>query len=51
MAITAAKCQEVVVIRYGVLAITDVSTLFGGIGESYFLSKKDAKWCKRLKDC
>jgi hypothetical protein len=43
MAITAAKHQEV--------AVADVATLFGGVGESCFLSKKVAKWYKRLKDC
>jgi hypothetical protein len=33
------------------LAVADVATLFGGIGESCFLSKKVSKWYKRLKDC
>jgi hypothetical protein len=33
------------------LAVANVATLFGGIGESCFLSKKVAKWYKRLKDC
>jgi hypothetical protein len=51
MAITAAKCQEVAVLRYAVLAVADVVMLFGGIRESCFLSKKVAKWYKRLKDC
>jgi hypothetical protein len=32
------------------LAIADVATLFGGTGESCFLSKKVVKWYKRLKD-
>jgi hypothetical protein len=27
------------------------ATPFGGVGESCFLSKKFAKWYKRLKDC
>jgi hypothetical protein len=51
MAITAAICQEVAAHRYAVLAVANVATLFGGIGESCFLSKKVAKWYKRLKDC
>jgi hypothetical protein len=51
LAITAAKRQEVAAHRYTVLAVTDVATLFGGVGESCFLSKKVAKWYKRLKDC
>jgi hypothetical protein len=51
MVITAAKCQEVAALRQAVLAITDVATLFGGVGESCFLSKRIAKWYKRLKDC
>jgi hypothetical protein len=52
MAITAAKRQEVAAFHHTVLAIAaDVATLFGGIGESCFLSKKVAKWYKRLKDC
>jgi hypothetical protein len=51
MPITAAKCQEVAVLRYVVLALADIATLFGGLGESCFLSKKVAKWYKRLKDC
>ncbi len=50
-AITAAKRQEVAAFRHAVLAVTDVATLFGGVGESYFLSKRIAKWYKRLKDC
>ncbi len=33
------------------LAVADVATPFGGVGESCFLSKKVAKWYKRLKDC
>jgi hypothetical protein len=44
MAITAAKCQEVVALRYAVLAIADVATPFGGVGKSCFLSNKVAKW-------
>jgi hypothetical protein len=51
MAITAAKRQEEAARRYAVLAVDDVATLFGGVGESCFLSKKLAKWYKRLKDC
>jgi hypothetical protein len=51
MAITAAKRQEVAALRHAVLAVADVATLFGGVGESCFLSKKVAKWYKRLKDC
>jgi hypothetical protein len=32
-----------------ILAVTDFATLFGGVGESsFFLSKKVAKWYKRL---
>ncbi len=38
-------------VRHAVLAVTDFATLFGGVGESCFLSKKVAKWYKRLKDC
>jgi hypothetical protein len=51
MAITAAKRQEVSAFRHAVLAVTDVARLFVGSGESCFLSKKVAKWNKRLKDC
>jgi hypothetical protein len=51
MAITAAKRQEVAALCHAVLAIADVATLFGGVGESCFLSKKVAKWYKRFKDC
>ncbi len=51
MAITAAKRQEVVVHCYPVLAVADFATLCGAIGESCFLSKKVAKWYKRLTDC
>jgi hypothetical protein len=36
MAITAAKRQEVAAHRYAVLAVADVATLFGGVGESCF---------------
>jgi hypothetical protein len=42
MAITAVKRQR---------PVADVATLFGDIGESRFLSKKVAKWYKRLKYC
>jgi hypothetical protein len=42
-AITAAK-------HHMVLAVTDFAMLFGGAGESCFLSKKVAEWYKRLKD-
>jgi hypothetical protein len=48
--ITAAKCQEVAAPRHAVVAIADFATLCGGVGESCFLSKKVAKWYKRLKD-
>jgi hypothetical protein len=51
MALTVAKRQAVAALCYNVLAVTDFATLFGGIGESCFLSKKVAKWYKRLKDC
>jgi hypothetical protein len=51
MAITAAKRQAVVALSYAVLAVVDFATPFGGVGESCFLSKKVAKWYKRLKDC
>jgi hypothetical protein len=47
MAITAAKRQEVAVLRHAVLAVANVATLFGGVEESCFLSKKVAKWYKR----
>jgi hypothetical protein len=50
MAITAAKRQEVAAHRYAILASADVATLFGGVGKSCFLSKKVAKWYKKLKD-
>ncbi len=50
MAITVAKCQEVVTLHHEILAIADFAMLFGGIGESGFLSKKVPKWYKRLKD-
>jgi hypothetical protein len=43
LAITAAKCQEVAALRNTVLAVADVATLSGGVGESCFLSKKVAK--------
>jgi hypothetical protein len=43
MAIIAAKCQAVMALRYAVLAVADFATLFGGIRESCFLSKKVAK--------
>jgi hypothetical protein len=49
MAITAAKRQEVAAHCYTVLAVANVATLFGDVGESCFLSKKVAKWYKRLK--
>jgi hypothetical protein len=51
MATTAAKRHEVAALRHAVLAVADVATLIGGVGESCFLSKKVAKWYKRLKDC
>ena len=51
MAITAAKRQAVAVLPYAVLDVADFATPFGGVGESCFLSKKVAKWYKRLKDC
>jgi hypothetical protein len=51
MAIRTAKRQAVAAIRYAVLAVTDFAMPFGGIGESCSLSKKVAKWFKRLKDC
>jgi hypothetical protein len=38
-------------IHHAVLAVIDFATLFGGFGESCVLSKKVAKWYKRLKDC
>jgi hypothetical protein len=44
MAITAAKRQVVAALRYAVFAAVDFATLFGGVGESCFLSKKVAKW-------
>jgi hypothetical protein len=50
MAITAAKRQAVAALRYAVFAFADFATPFGGIVESCFLSKKVAKWYKRLKD-
>jgi hypothetical protein len=37
-------------IHHAVLAIASFASLFGGFGESCFLSKKVAKWYKRLKD-
>jgi hypothetical protein len=43
--------QAVAAIRYAVLAVADFATSFGGFGESCSLSKKVAKWYKRLKDC
>jgi hypothetical protein len=46
--ITAAKRQEVAVLRHAVLAVADVATLFEGIRESCFLCKKVAKWYKDL---
>ena len=51
MAIIAAKRQKVAANRYAVLAVADFATLFGDVGESCSLSKKVAKWYKRLKDC
>jgi hypothetical protein len=51
MVLTAAKHQAVAALHYMVLAIADFATLFGGVGESCFLSKKVAKWYKRPKDC
>ncbi len=51
MAITAVKRQAVAALRYAVLAVADFATPFGGVGESCSLSKKVAKWYKRLKDC
>jgi hypothetical protein len=36
MAITVAKCQEIVMLHHEVLAIADFAMLFGGIGESCF---------------
>ncbi len=50
MAITAAKRQEVAALRYLVLAVADFAMLFGGVGESFFLSEKVVKRYKRLKD-
>ncbi len=38
-------------VLHAVLAISDFATLFGGVTESCLLSKKVAKWYKRLKDC
>jgi hypothetical protein len=35
---------------HAVLAVTDFATMFGGVVESCFLSKKVAKWYKRFKD-
>jgi hypothetical protein len=40
MAITVAKRQEVAAHRYVVLAVANVATLFGGVGESCFQVKK-----------
>jgi hypothetical protein len=51
MALTSAKRQAVAALSYIVLDVADFAMLFGGVGESCFLSKKVAKWCKRLKDC
>jgi hypothetical protein len=51
LAITAAKRQAVAALRYAILAVADFAMPFGDIGESCFLSKKVAKWSKRLKDC
>ncbi len=51
MAITAAKCLEVAVLCHAVFAVADFVTLFGGICESRFSSKKVVNWYKRLKDC
>jgi hypothetical protein len=42
MVLTAAKRQAVAALRYAVLAIADFATLFRGIGESCFISKKVA---------
>jgi hypothetical protein len=41
---TAAKRQEVAVLRNAVLAVANFATLFGGVRESCFLSTNDAKW-------
>jgi hypothetical protein len=38
-------------VHHAVLAFADFATLVGGVIESCFLSKKVAKWYKRLKDC
>ncbi len=51
MAIIAAKRQKVAANRYAVLAVADFATPFEDVGESCSLSKKVAKWYKRLKDC
>jgi hypothetical protein len=51
MAIRAAKRKAVAAICYAVLAVADFAAPFGGVGESCSLSKKVAKWYKRLKDC
>jgi hypothetical protein len=37
--------------RHAVFAVAGFAMLFGGVIESCFLSKKVAKWYKRLKDC
>ncbi len=51
VAITAGKCQEVAAFHGAVLVVADFATLFGGVGESFLLSKEVAKRYKRLKDC
>jgi hypothetical protein len=51
MAIIVAKRQKVAANRYAVLAVADFATPFGDVGESCSLSKKVAKWYKRLRDC
>ncbi len=51
LAIRAAKRQAVAAIRYAFLTVADFATPFGCVGESSSLSKKVAKWYKRLKDC
>jgi hypothetical protein len=51
MVLTAAKRQAVAAPRYEVLTVANFATLFGGVGESSFLSKKVAKFYKRHEDC
>ncbi len=48
MVITTAKHQAVAALRYAVLAVANFATLFRGVGESCFLSKK--KLPKGIKD-